>query len=56
MFQDLALCENLDVVENLWLGRELIAGGTLLEAEMEEGRARVSGAVLPLIDGTVELP
>ena len=29
---------------------------SLLEAEMEEERARVSGAVLPLIDGTVDLP
>jgi ABC-type sugar transport system ATPase subunit len=36
VFQDLALCENLDVVENLWLGRELVAGGTLREAEMEQ--------------------
>ncbi len=27
-----------------------------LEAEMEEGKVRVSGGVVPLIDGTVELP
>jgi ABC-type sugar transport system ATPase subunit len=36
VFQDLALCDNLDVVANLWLGRELIAEGTLDEVEMEQ--------------------
>ncbi len=36
VFQDLALCDNLDVVANLWLGRELITGRTLDEVEMEE--------------------
>ncbi|WP_018188422.1 ATP-binding cassette domain-containing protein [Microbacterium sp. 77mftsu3.1] len=36
VFQDLALCENLDVVANLWLGRELIERGRLDEVGMEE--------------------
>ncbi|MET0736580.1 MAG: ATP-binding cassette domain-containing protein [Microbacterium sp.] len=36
VFQDLALCDNLDVVANLWLGRELVSEGTLDEVEMEE--------------------
>src|SRR4051794_21801031 len=36
VFQDLALCDNLDVVANLWLGRELIPGSTLDEVGMEE--------------------
>ena len=36
MFQDLALCDNLDVVANLWLGRELRKGGTLDEVDMEQ--------------------
>src|SRR5215216_3087940 len=27
VYQDLALCDNLDVVENLFLGRETVAGG-----------------------------
>ena len=36
VFQDLALCDNLDVVSNLWLGRELTVGGTLDEVEMEQ--------------------
>jgi D-xylose transport system ATP-binding protein len=35
VFQDLALCDNLDVVGNLYLGRELVRGGVLDEPEME---------------------
>ena len=36
VFQDLALCDNLDVVANLWLGRELVTEGMLDEVEMEQ--------------------
>jgi D-xylose transport system ATP-binding protein len=36
IFQDLALCDNLDVVGNLWLGRELTSSGGLDEVEMEQ--------------------
>lgn len=36
VFQDLALCDNLDVVANLWLGHELTRSGTLDEVEMEQ--------------------
>jgi D-xylose transport system ATP-binding protein len=36
VFQDLALCDGLDVVSNLWLGRELTRGGALDEVEMEK--------------------
>ncbi len=36
VFQDLALCDNLDVVANLWLGRELRSGRTLDEVDMEQ--------------------
>lgn len=36
VFQDLALCDNLDVVSNLWLGRELLTNRTLDEVEMEQ--------------------
>ncbi|MDN3495997.1 ATP-binding cassette domain-containing protein [Planococcus sp. APC 4015] len=36
VFQDLALCDNLDVVANLWLGRELVTEGMLDEVGMEE--------------------
>jgi len=36
VFQDLALCEPLDVVENLFLGNEAVRGGLLDEVEMEK--------------------
>lgn len=36
VFQDLALCDNLDVVANLYLGQELSSAGTLDEVEMEK--------------------
>jgi D-xylose transport system ATP-binding protein len=35
VYQDLALCENLDIVQNMFLGHEVLAGGTLHESEME---------------------
>ena len=35
VYQDLALCDNLDVVENMFLGRELTSRGLLDEARME---------------------
>ena len=36
VYQDLALCDNMDIVHNLFLGRELSKGGRLDEAEMEK--------------------
>ncbi|MFP5218886.1 MAG: ATP-binding cassette domain-containing protein [Actinomycetes bacterium] len=36
VYQDLALCDNLDIVHNLFLGRELTKSGRLDEAEMEK--------------------
>ena len=35
VYQDLALCDNLDVVHNMFLGREITGGVTLNETEME---------------------
>jgi D-xylose transport system ATP-binding protein len=35
VYQDLALCENLDIVQNMFLGREETTTGTLNEAAME---------------------
>ncbi|MBH5337482.1 sugar ABC transporter ATP-binding protein [Streptomyces pactum] len=35
VYQDLALCDNLDVVANLFLGREIRRAGVLDEVEME---------------------
>ncbi|WP_017933630.1 ATP-binding cassette domain-containing protein [Nocardioides sp. Iso805N] len=39
VYQDLALCDNLDVVHNMFLGRELTKGGLIDEDTMEQ-RAR----------------
>jgi D-xylose transport system ATP-binding protein len=36
VYQDLALCENLDIVQNMFLGREEMSAGTLNEPEMEK--------------------
>ena len=35
VYQDLALCDNLDIVQNMFLGREIINRGTLSEETME---------------------
>ena len=36
VFQDLALCDNLDVVANLYLGQEVSTASALDEVEMEK--------------------
>jgi len=41
VYQDLALCDNLDVVHNMFLGREQLKSGLLDEALMEQ-RARTT--------------
>jgi D-xylose transport system ATP-binding protein len=60
VYQDLALCENLDVVENMFLGREVRApfwrGFRLARPEMErDARAALHslGARIPRIDHAV---
>ena len=35
VYQDLALCDNLDIVHNLFLGREVVKSGVLDESAME---------------------
>jgi D-xylose transport system permease protein len=40
VYQDLALCDNLDVVENMFLGRETLAAGLLDEDGMERSASR----------------
>jgi D-xylose transport system ATP-binding protein len=45
VYQDLALCDNLDIVQNMFLGREIVKGGVLDESEMER-RARSTLASL----------
>jgi len=39
VYQDLALCDNLDVVQNMYLGREISRAQVLSEAPMEEHTA-----------------
>jgi D-xylose transport system ATP-binding protein len=39
VYQDLALCDNLDIVQNLYLGREALTSGLLDELTMEERAA-----------------
>jgi D-xylose transport system ATP-binding protein len=42
VYQDLALCDNLDVVQNMYLGRETLSWGRRLdEAKMEQAAAGV---------------
>jgi D-xylose transport system ATP-binding protein len=45
VYQDLALCDNLDIVQNMFLGREIVKSGVLDESEMER-RARSTLASL----------
>lgn len=40
VYQDLALCDNLDIVANMFLGRERVSGLVLDESTMEELAAR----------------
>jgi D-xylose transport system ATP-binding protein len=40
VYQDLALCDNLDIVQNMFLGRERKSGLVLDEASMEEMAAK----------------
>ena len=39
VYQDLALCDNLDIVQNMFLGREELSAGTFDEARMERDAA-----------------
>jgi ABC-type sugar transport system ATPase subunit len=40
VYQDLALCDNLDIVQNMFLGRELLARRLLDESRMEQTAAK----------------
>ncbi len=45
VYQDLALCDNLDVVQNMFLGRERLQGGLLNEDDMERAAAETLGSL-----------
>ncbi|HWR85938.1 MAG TPA: ATP-binding cassette domain-containing protein [Rhodoglobus sp.] len=56
VYQDLALCDNLDVVANLWLGRELHENGVLQKIAMEQRSwqlLRELNARIPSVRATV---
>jgi D-xylose transport system permease protein len=40
VYQDLALCDNLDIVQNMFLGREQLRNGLLDEDDMERAAAK----------------
>lgn len=45
VYQDLALCENLDIVQNMFLGREEVHQRMLDQAEMEKHAAATLGSL-----------
>lgn len=55
VYQDLALCDNIDVVGNLYLGRELRRWGVLDEVEMER-RSRELLTTLSIRIPSVRIP
>ncbi|MEV0040715.1 ATP-binding cassette domain-containing protein [Streptomyces sp. NPDC056909] len=55
VYQDLALCDNIDVVGNLYLGRELRRWGVLNEVEMER-RSRELLTTLSIRIPSVRIP
>ncbi|MER8067525.1 ATP-binding cassette domain-containing protein [Streptomyces sp. NPDC094034] len=55
VYQDLALCDNIDVVGNLYLGRELRSWGVLNEVEMER-RSRELLTTLSIRIPSVRIP
>ncbi len=55
VYQDLALCDNLDVVGNLFLGRELLHRGVIDEVSMEK-RSRELLSTLSIRIPSVRIP
>ena len=58
VYQDLALCDNLDVVQNMYLGRELVDGvrrldETAMEAKAQETLRGLSVTTLQSVRQTV---
>jgi D-xylose transport system ATP-binding protein len=45
VYQDLALCENLDIVQNMFLGREETENGMLSNGEMEKAASKTLGSL-----------
>jgi D-xylose transport system ATP-binding protein len=45
VYQDLALCENLDIVQNMFLGREETENGMLSNGDMEKQASQTLGSL-----------
>jgi D-xylose transport system ATP-binding protein len=45
VYQDLALCDNLDIVQNMFLGREMKTGVVLDEGDMEKRAKETLGSL-----------
>lgn len=56
VYQDLALCDNLDVVQNMFLGRERLRGGLLAEDDMERAAAKTLSDLRVTTLQSVRLP
>lgn len=56
VYQDLALCDNLDVVQNMYLGRELTRNGLLVEDAMESAAMKTLADLRVTTVQSVRLP
>jgi D-xylose transport system ATP-binding protein len=56
VYQDLALCDNLDVVQNMYLGREVNRFQILNEAEMEQNTAKTLKSLAVTTIGSIRRP
>ncbi len=56
VYQDLALCDNLDVVQNMFLGRERVRFGLLQEDQMEAAAAETLASLNVTTIRSVRMP
>ncbi|HEX7660248.1 MAG TPA: ATP-binding cassette domain-containing protein [Pseudonocardiaceae bacterium] len=56
VYQDLALCDNLDIVQNMFLGRENVRSGLLDEASMELAARRTLASLSVRTVKSVRVP
>ncbi|HRQ10700.1 MAG: ATP-binding cassette domain-containing protein [Trueperaceae bacterium] len=56
VYQDLALCDNLDVVQNMYLGRELLRNRLLAEDDMERNAMQTLSELRVTTVQSVRLP
>src|SRR6202022_3716373 len=56
VYQDLALADNLDIVQNMFLGRERVQNGFLNEDDMKRGPGRPRAALRVTTVGSIRQP